>query len=86
MKLPPIWAEFPPFANPDITKKNPPTAADTTLKKPKAEVIRTARDFDQRKERPRTIPERITRIIPMTVCDTREYPTLWTSPKNPAIV
>ena len=31
MKLPPIWAEFPPLLNPDRTKKTPPIAAEMTI-------------------------------------------------------
>jgi len=83
MKLPSIWAEFPPFENPDITNMNPPSAANNTNNKPSPDVMRTALDLDQTNESANTAIAKKKRKIPSAACQIRRPPMVWTDEKNP---
>ena len=45
MKLPPIWAEYALFVNPDKTKRIPPIIAESMDHAPKTEAIFAPREF-----------------------------------------
>jgi len=83
MKLPPIWAELPPFENPDCTKRNHPIAAEIIMNSPSADAMRTPVDLDQTNESAKTTTARIERRIPTDMCNTARDPRLSTAEKNP---
>ena len=68
MKLPPICADLPPFENPDITNRNPPSAAEKTPKRPNPDTIRTLFAFDQTKDKAKITIARNNKKIPSNVC------------------
>jgi len=83
MKLPPIWAELPPFENPEIAKRYPPIAAEITMIKPSTDAMRTPVDFDHTNESAKTTTARIERRIPTDMCNTARDPRFSTAEKNP---
>lgn len=74
MKLPPIWAEFPPFVKPDMTKRNPPTPADMMDARPSPDAMRTPRDCDQKNDIAKVTTPSAIRRIPSNACHINPNP------------
>jgi hypothetical protein len=84
MKLPPIWAESPPFESPERMNSIPPAAAERIKNRPRSDASRTALDLDQANESAKTTTESTVSSAPSARCQTARPPRLSTEGQNPA--